>query len=526
MGPRRAGVGGTAALGVMLLAALPTSIERFTTPASAAPAPFGPPDRPPTATPLRGVECFRRHVAFLADPALGGRGPGSPGLEAAGEYIAKEYARIGLVPVDGSYFQGFPGPPIRTLGSGSQLLLDGVALPPDKWAPLAMSPAGDFSGRGYWIPDDDIHDSPWEARDGAKDGASVVIRTNAAAPLTRPDGSLNGPPWAAPASLPVLQVVGPRAAERVELRLRIDERPWTARNVVALIPGRGKLASEAVVLGAHYDHLATRPDGSVFPGADDDASGIAGLLCAAEDLVHDAGDRRTIVVAAFTLEELGMLGSAWYVRHPVVPIAQTVAMLDLDMIGHLGTAGVSVVASDSAPDWAPLLRHAGRVVHDVGMPTGEGGFSDYTSFLDANVPAIQFFTGLTETYHTPADTLDTLDLRGGSKTTAFFAEIAREVAVAPRPRITRGCQGVSLRGGFRVGPEAMTSRADGVVLTCIERDGPLHRLHPGDRVVAVDREPVSDLIDLYALFKPGPYPHRVQAVRGGRQIQIYALVPE
>ena len=114
------------------------------------------------------------------------------------------------------------------------------------------------------------------------------------------------------------------------------------RNVLAMLPGNGPLASEYVFVGAHYDHLGHGGPGSlapgshaIFNGADDNASGTATMLAVADYFAHAGPQRRTLVFAAWTAEEEGLIGSAYFVNHPLVPIDQIVADLNLDMVGRV-----------------------------------------------------------------------------------------------------------------------------------------------------------------------------------------------
>src|SRR5262249_26546942 len=125
-------------------------------------------------------------------------------------------------------------------------------------------------------------------------------------------------------------------ATRVQLKIDLAAADRVASNVVAVLPGTDpKLAGEAVVVGAHYDHLG-RVDGQVHPGAADNASGTAVVLGLARTFSAAGGAPRTLVFALFAGEELGLLGSAHYVRNPEWPLERTVAMVNFDMVGRLG----------------------------------------------------------------------------------------------------------------------------------------------------------------------------------------------
>jgi Peptidase family M28/PDZ domain len=218
------------------------------------------------------------------------------------------------------------------------------------------------------------------------------------------------------------------------------------RNVVGTVAGADpSLAREAVVVGAHYDHLglggrhSMAPDstGQVHNGADDNASGTAALLEIAHALGGAAAKpRRTVVFAAFAGEELGLLGSAWYVDHPVVPLEATVAMVNLDMVGR-PAGGVLVSGVESAPSLDADVKAAstGRKVGLKPFREGAGvGSSDDTSFLLRKVPAIGFFSGFHADYHRPSDDPDKIDVAGASEVTRIALSLVERIASrAERP---------------------------------------------------------------------------------------------
>jgi hypothetical protein len=212
------------------------------------------------------------------------------------------------------------------------------------------------------------------------------------------------------------------------------------RNVVGTIAGADpSLAREAVVVGAHYDHLglggrhSMAPDstGQVHNGADDNASGTAALLEIAHALSGAASKpARTIVFAAFAGEELGLLGSAWYVNHPVIPLEATIAMVNLDMVGR--PAGrVLVSGVESAPGLDADLKAAskGRKVGLKSFREGAGvGSSDDTSFLVRKVPAVSFFSGFHGDYHRPSDDAEKIDVQGAAEVARIALSLVERIA--------------------------------------------------------------------------------------------------
>jgi Zn-dependent M28 family amino/carboxypeptidase len=212
----------------------------------------------------------------------------------------------------------------------------------------------------------------------------------------------------------------------------------TVRNVVGILPGSDPVrASETVVIGAHYDHvglggrLSAAPErtGEIHNGADDNASGTAAVIEMARAATgQPARFPRTLVFVAFAGEERGLLGSAHYVASPARPIADTVAMLNLDMIGR-ARGGVDVSGLDAAPSIEPDLEGAAKTTDLNIRRQGPGaGRSDDSSFLSHRVPAINFFTGFHGDYHRPSDDWEQVDAAGTTRVATLALELAARLA--------------------------------------------------------------------------------------------------
>lgn len=207
------------------------------------------------------------------------------------------------------------------------------------------------------------------------------------------------------------------------------------RNVIGLVRGRDRrLQAEAVVVGAHYDHLgpggplALDPDstGAVHNGADDNASGVAALIEIARALAEQP-PARTVVFVAFSGEELGLLGSAYYVKHPVVPIQRTVAMVNLDMVGRLRNDRLIVYGTATAREFPTLLDSLDRGTGFKVAAQGDGyGPSDQSSFYAAKRPVLHFFTDLHDDYHRSTDDWPKINADG----LARVAELASRTVTA------------------------------------------------------------------------------------------------
>ena len=203
-------------------------------------------------------------------------------------------------------------------------------------------------------------------------------------------------------------------------------------NVVGIIPGtKPEFSKQSVVIGAHYDHLGLGwPDvhvgdeGKIHHGADDNASGIAVLLELARILSQQSKPERTIVFIAFTGEEDGLRGSRHYVENARrFPANHVMGMLNLDTVGRLENKKLLVIGTGSAREWGHVFMGAGYVTGvRVESVATDFGSSDQQSFLDAGIPAVQFFTGPHLDYHRPTDTIDKIDSSG----LVSVAKVAKE----------------------------------------------------------------------------------------------------
>jgi aminopeptidase YwaD len=303
------------------------------------------------------------------------------------------------------------------------------------------------------------------------------------------------------------------------LDVNVTRRDSPSFNIIGILPGSDpKLKDEAIVLGAHYDHLGRGGEGSLAPregeihhGADDNASGTAALIELARRLsTQRPKPRRTIVFIAFSGEEEGLIGSSYYVNHPVVPLAKTIAMINMDMIGRLRDQKLMIGGIGTAPEWRamvegqnspenmataalngtipppgfanlkvnldPKLTPVGYpvVIGANGRPVviadaantpmeaakpftltlNEDGYgpSDHSSFYSKQIPVLFFFTGTHNDYHKPSDTSDKINYEGEAKIVSFVERIIRDLDKndkRPTYAVAKSeSQGRS--GGFRV----------------------------------------------------------------------------
>ena len=217
--------------------------------------------------------------------------------------------------------------------------------------------------------------------------------------------------------------------------------PVRAKNVLALIEGEGPLAEETLILGAHYDHVGMGGSGSLAPwtreihnGADDNASGVVALLEIARRLAaHPERPQRRILFIAFTAEEIGLLGSQHYTREPRYPLSQTVAMLNLDMVGRLGNQALTIQGLETAAEfeaWFTPIAAENQLKYRE--KAGGNGPSDHASFYEYQIPVMHFFSGLHRDYHRPTDDVEKIDLAGIQQITDVVSDLAWKIANSER----------------------------------------------------------------------------------------------
>ena len=198
---------------------------------------------------------------------------------------------------------------------------------------------------------------------------------------------------------------------RLQWTADVRGRAVLGRNLVAVWPGRDeRLRREAVVVGAHYDHLGEEDDSILF-GANDNAAGVGALLAVARAFTAlPRPPRRTLVFVAFDAEEIGRLGSGHYVANAVVPAKRTVLMINFDMIGRNAPDAIYAVATRSSPELHRLHKAVNAavglaLVHPLSYRLGR---SDHTAFYRAGIPVMYLFGGIDPDYNTPRDTWDKL----------------------------------------------------------------------------------------------------------------------
>ena len=331
----------------------------------------------------------------------------------------------------------------------------------------------------------------------------------------------------------------------VDLSVEVKSETKTVHNVAAYLPGT---TDEYVVVGAHYDHLGLGDDhslapsqlGTVHPGADDNASGTAGVIELARWASSQPKQKRGILFLTFAGEELGLLGSEWYVNHPILPLEKAVAMINMDMIGRIREGKIYMSGSGTGSTFPKLLEDVkppAPISIDMAEKAGYGS-SDHTSFTTKNVPVLFFFSGLHADYHKPSDTVDKIDAADAAKLLDFIADLITHLENDPRPefiRVAVPVGPVGSGGGSGYGP-AFGSIPDfneppkGVRFADVRDGTPAAKagLKAGDILIEFDGKEIGNLYDFtYALrsHKPGDLV-LVKVLRGDKTIEAKVLLEE
>jgi aminopeptidase N len=319
-------------------------------------------------------------------------------------------------------------------------------------------------------------------------------------------------------------------------------------NLVAILPAtEGAPDSEYVVVGAHYDALGMGEDGAVdagvvHPGADDNASGVAGVLETFRVLRDEyAPLDRPVVCVLFSGEEAGRLGSLDFVAHPPLPLSTVVAMVNLDTVGRLVGDELTVFGVECAAEFASVLQGVNYGTGFTLLPVARGsGASDDTSFREKGIPALQLFSGANADYHRPGDTPDKLDYAGLARIVRFTADLVEYLARGDT-RITfvpEGAAEVAARTPANAGRRRVTfgsipdfqRESGGVLLTGVLPGSPAEKagLTKGDVIVEFGGSPVDNLLDYSEAMKrfaPGDEVV-VKVRRGDKELAVKVTLVE
>jgi hypothetical protein len=305
--------------------------------------------------------------------------------------------------------------------------------------------------------------------------------------------------------------------------LEVKQKVATTHNVVGWLEGTNPaLKKEFVVIGAHYDHLGMGGSGSgsraidtvaVHNGADDNASGVAGLL----ELAGYFADRnnrpeRSLIFIAFGAEEMGLIGSKYFVDNPLIDLSKVDAMINLDMIGRLKDhRTLSIGGTGTSSRSEAILDNLAKTSTLKMQYSKEGyGPSDHASFYGKDIPVFFITTGAHEDYHTPRDRAELINADGEAEVVTFVANLATTISNSNERLVfqeagpkERKSHGYNFKVTLGIMPDFAGSGDDGLRVDAVRPDGPAHAggLLKGDKIVAIEGKPVGNIYDYMGRLK-------------------------
>ncbi len=332
---------------------------------------------------------------------------------------------------------------------------------------------------------------------------------------------------------------------RINAVIKIVRKYDECANVIGYLEGSDPvLKDEVIVLGAHYDHIGTgshhsRSSGgssaTVHNGADDNASGVAGLLELASYFAKSRESlKRSVLFIAFSAEEVGLLGSSYYVDHPKIPLDKTVAMINMDMIGRLLDNKLIVLGVGSSPDWPKLIEKS-NMGTGLEISSNDTAFapSDQAVFYAKDIPVLQFFTGLHTDYHTPEDDWDKINSEGETLVLELISNLVFDIdnrtEMIAYSEVVESERSASRFNVYLGTIPDYASQETGVRLMDVKKDSPADRagLTGGDIIIAFDEIEIRNIYDyVYALEQSSPGNiSQIVIIREGKRIDV-RIVPE
>jgi aminopeptidase YwaD len=322
----------------------------------------------------------------------------------------------------------------------------------------------------------------------------------------------------------------------------------TVRNVVGAIDGSdAALHKEWVVVGAHYDHLGLGDQNSLAPsqigqvhhGADDNASGTAGILELARLAAENKREwKRSVLFITFAGEELGLLGSSNFVNHPTIPLKSITSMINMDMIGRLNNDRLYVGGVGTSPSFKPWLEEMNKPVQ-LKLDYSDSGYgaSDHMSFNAKKIPVLFFFSGLHTDYHKPSDTADKINAAGAVRVLSLVYPMMDRLASdsghleyteVQQPRAPASGSGGGGYGTYFGSVPDFRDDLKGVLFADVQTNSPAAKagLKQGDLLVEFDGKPVQNLYDFFYALSPKKPGDKVAVVvkRDGQELKVEATL--
>jgi len=282
----------------------------------------------------------------------------------------------------------------------------------------------------------------------------------------------------------------------------------TAQNVIGYIDNH---AFTTVIIGAHYDHLGlgengssldANPQGKIHNGADDNASGVAGLIVLANYFQKNkAREKSNFLFIAFSGEELGLFGSKFFTEHPTVNLSDVNYMINMDMIGRLDskTKILSVSGTGTTPVWENEMKSLSKGEIKIKTDSSGVGPSDHTSFYLKDIPVLHFFTGSHSDYHKPSDDWEKINFAGEKQVLDVIIRLTQDLD--PFPKLTFTATKNKSMGSARSFKVTMglmpsyTSSDEGLKVDGVTDGKPAQKagIIAGDLIVQIGELPIKDI---------------------------------
>jgi hypothetical protein len=286
-------------------------------------------------------------------------------------------------------------------------------------------------------------------------------------------------------------------------------------NIMGMLEGSDpELKDEYIVIGAHYDHLGfggpqsgsrTPQETAIHNGADDNASGVAGVIELAEKLYKEKSTlQRSVIFVAFGAEEMGLIGSKYFLDNCPVEVENIVAMINFDMIGRFDEKknSIAIGGTGTSKEAEKILEDINEERFELGLSPEGYGPSDHASFYSKDIPVFFISTGAHTDYHTPRDDPDKLNYDGQKTVLDFTAELVMEIANYKRaltfreagPKERKG-RGYDLKVTLGIMPDFTSSSGEGLPVDGVTKDGPAYKggMKKGDIITAIDGQKVGDI---------------------------------
>lgn len=319
--------------------------------------------------------------------------------------------------------------------------------------------------------------------------------------------------------------------------LKLNTPYQTARNVMAFIDNQ---AEKTIVIGAHYDHLglgyqhnslAEQPEGKIHNGADDNASGVAGVLALAHYLsTNGVKENHNFLFMTFSGEELGLIGSKKWCAQPNYPLSKISCMINLDMIGRLNdsTKKLLIYGTGTSDIFEPILNQT-NTQFNLKLDSSGTGPSDQTSFYLQNIPVLHFFTGQHSDYHKPTDDADKININGEVAVLEYIIDVIHAIDNAPKIPFYKTKSKSTAGNTFKVTMGIMPDYAfegNGLRLDGVSENKPAFKsgLMRGDIIQQIDHTSINNVDDYMKFLNSCTKGQRVQVIFERKNVRMETSV--